>query len=262
MAETCTPSARPARWKWILAAASLVVITAATVVGGLRFAEAVQAAQEAARSSNCRGHLKGVIVAWHDRHDSLGRFPPLVEAENAPPRSWRVELLPWLEQRDLRARYVESAEWDAPPNLPIARTEMPLYRCPSNRAPTRADGLWFTAYAAVRGPETLFPEGRGLSLDEVARADGTANTIAVLEACAGQIVWTEPRDLDWSAPEALAEILNILSAGPHPQGVNAAFVDGSVRTLSPRIEPRLLKALLTATGGEEPLPHGRDAVQP
>jgi hypothetical protein len=87
--------------------------------------------------------------------------------------------------------------------------------------------------------------------------DGTSNTIAVVEACGHPVVWTEPRDIDL---DQQAVGVNLPGEQPgrsrgvvssyHHAGGHVGLADGSVRFVSEQIDPNVLRALLTATGGE------------
>jgi hypothetical protein len=88
-------------------------------------------------------------------------------------------------------------------------------------------------------------------------ADGTANTMMLVEACGRQIVWTEPRDVDASSPtlginvdgEHLGESPGFASSY-HTGGFQTTMADGSVHFISENIEPEVLKALTTADSGD------------
>ncbi len=87
--------------------------------------------------------------------------------------------------------------------------------------------------------------------------DGLANTLAVTEATGLNIVWTEPRDAELGrnplginlAGDETSASRGIASSW-HEGLVNAAMADGSVRSLSENIDPQVLKALTTISGGE------------
>ena len=108
------------------------------------------------------------------------------------------------------------------------------------------------------GDRAAFPPDRGRSVAEF--KDGTAQTIALIEAPHMHIGWAEPRDL------TMDEAVEFLSSPPesndygHPinagffykpsRGVHVAFVDGWVRLLKLPIKREHAQALLTVDGGE------------
>src|SRR3954471_10743597 len=80
----------------------LVVIAIIAVLIGLLL-PAVQAAREAARRSQCVNNEKQIGLAMHNYHSALNQFPPgaIVGKDGKPLLSWRVAILPYVEQGDL-----------------------------------------------------------------------------------------------------------------------------------------------------------------
>jgi hypothetical protein len=109
----------------------------------------------------------------------------------------------------------------------------------------------------MSGPRTAFPAENPLSLDAIRNADGWAHTILFGECTGLRIVWTEPRDIDTSKQEigitstrSSPAASSILSS-PHRGGAFVVMADGSIKFLSETIDRSVLKALTTATGGED-----------
>lgn len=213
-------------------------------------------AREAARRTACKAHFKRLAAAAHEWESESGRLPDAVFAEeDDPPRTWRVELLPYLEYSALRSSYEDTMAWDAPHNDAVARQRMELYVCPANPTPQSADGRYYTAPAFVTGPQTCFPERHGITLKDV--TDGRSQTILIAESCGQNIIWTEPRDVDVSQlsigvnlPGDRPGASHGLMSSYHPRVVNVAMADGSCRAISATIDPSVLEALTTATGGD------------
>jgi hypothetical protein len=176
------------------------------------------------------------------------------------PATWRVRMLNYLYKFPPED-YDYKAPWDAPANLSAGQTR-DYCSCPWNLFPTDSAGRYFTDYAAVTGPATAFPDGKGMRLADIANADGLSQTMLLGECSGLNIVWTEPRDID-TAKQKIGVNLpgdrpgwssSILSSY-HRGGAYIALADGSVRFVSEKIDPRVLQALTTATGGEN-LPAG------
>lgn len=232
---------------------AMIAIAAAVVVGlvfcgGILLAlllPAVQAAREAARRSQCANNLKQIGLAMHNYHDINGSFPPAYVADPSgqPMHSWRVLILPYMEHQDIYARYDQSQSWDSATNRGILSQMPSTYQCPTSGTPGQN-----TSYVVVRGPETIFDADQPCKFSQI--ADGTANTILVVEAPHANIPWTEPRDLDF------AEISMVINSGgnsahsDHPGGTQVLFADGSVRYLRSNIPPEQIKAMFTKAGGE------------
>src|SRR5207253_5043513 len=97
---------------------------------------------------------------------------------------------------------------------------------------------------APAGPDMIFAGPKGMSLLKI--TDGTSNTILLLEANDDQAVtWTQPEDYK---PERKDPVSPLVRKGA--KGFHVAFADGSVRYLSPTVDPDTFWALLTANGGE------------
>ncbi|MEZ6114117.1 MAG: DUF1559 domain-containing protein [Pirellulaceae bacterium] len=79
---------------------------------------AVQTAREAARRSQCSSNLKQIELALHNYHDTFKSFPPayIADANGRPMHSWRVLILPFMEQRELYDQCRFDEPWDGPNN--------------------------------------------------------------------------------------------------------------------------------------------------
>ncbi len=79
--------------------------------------------------------------------------------------------------------------------------------------------------------------------------DGTTSTIMVIEAGEEHAIpWMAPVDAD----ESLVMSLGSTAKLHHPGGTNACFVDGSVHFLKATIPARVLRALMTISGHDDP----------
>ena len=159
--------------------------------------------------------------------------------------SWRVLLLPFLEESALHNAYNFAEPWDGPHNRLLADKMPGIYQRPED-----PPGASITRFVAVVGEPTVFPGARPVKFAEI--ADGTAKTILFDEIAGSDINWLEPRDLSFgrmpmrvNAPGTKAP--RIGSTYPN---VRVAFADGSVRRLETTIDPKALRALLTRAGGE------------
>jgi prepilin-type N-terminal cleavage/methylation domain-containing protein len=64
---------------------------------------AVQAAREAARRMTCSDHLKNVVLATHNYHDTWKTLPPGAKGDARV--TWALLLLPFIEQQPLYSTY-------------------------------------------------------------------------------------------------------------------------------------------------------------
>jgi prepilin-type processing-associated H-X9-DG protein len=221
----------------------VAVVLGLLVCGGVALLlPAVQAAREAARRSQCNNNLKQIALALHNYHDVYKCFPPAVitDKQGRPMRSWRVAILPFMEQKALYDQYDFNQPWDSPRNRPLDNTPMPVYRCPSDPGLNSTE----TNYVMIAGKGTV----GGLPNEAVTFAqitDGTSNTILVVEVVGTGIQWMEPKDL---SIDELSGRLNDGSgkciSSQHPGGANVALADGSVRFLSNTLDPQVLRWLI------------------
>ena len=203
---------------------------------------AVQAAREAARRSQCVNNLKQMGLAMHNYHSINDRFPPpaILSKQGQPLLSWRVALLPYLEQEALYNEFHLDEPWDSEHNKALIDRMPAVFRCPSASAPEPGT----TAYRVFTGKGAAFDQPEGLPITAV--VDGTSNTIGIVEAKEA-VAWTKPEDLPFTGDGAAAfELLG----SDHAGGFNALFLDGSVRLIKKSIIASTLKALLTYSGGE------------
>jgi prepilin-type N-terminal cleavage/methylation domain-containing protein/prepilin-type processing-associated H-X9-DG protein len=88
----------------------LVVIAIIAVLIGL-LVPAVQKVREAANRIQCSNNLKQLALAAHNYHDAKGKFPnglhtvETVGGRYANGTAWEIELLPYLEQDNLKKRW-------------------------------------------------------------------------------------------------------------------------------------------------------------
>lgn len=231
---------------------AIILISLAAMAGGLLafLYPAAQAAREAARRSQCLCNLCAFSLALHNYHASNDCLPPAfgVDDDGRPRCSWRVSILPYMEQSNLFNSYNFQIPWDAPANLEMAKRMPASFHCPSRDESKRLKG--FTSYVAIRGPRTVFPGSGLVKFDDV--TDGLGKTLAIVEVDSIDIPWTAPIDLDI---RSMSMILNDPKRfGPssrHPGGINCVLMDGGKIFLPNGITPEQLWGMLTIDGGED-----------
>jgi prepilin-type processing-associated H-X9-DG protein len=213
---------------------------------------AIQAAREAARRTQCVNNLKQIGVAFHNYHEVYGTFPPayIPDKDGNPMHSWRVLILPFMEQQALYNKYNFDEPWDSPGNLAVTNTVIPVYSCPSCPPSGGTTGSTETNYMVITGPGTVFDGAKAASMADI--KDGSSNTIMVVEVTGTGVGWAEPVDLD--ATNMQFPNTTPGSTGPdsyHPGGFNAALCDGSTHFFSDSISRETFDALITKAGAEQ-----------
>jgi hypothetical protein len=186
-------------------------------------------------------NLKQLALAVHlycDAHK--GRLPAdVTDADGKPLLSWRVELLPYLEQKELYNEFKRDQPWDSDHNKKLLARMPKVFASP--RVTVKAAG--HTVYQGFAGPGTVFEPGKEWGLAQI--PDGTSNTILAVEASVA-VAWTRPADLPFDEKKDLPDFGKAYAAAPL-----AVLCDGSVRTLDlTRLSATTLKGAITVAGGE------------
>ena len=185
-------------------------------------------AMRSASSNNLRQLALGMLNYESSHH----RLPPAVvygpaeipslnatgdgDAAKDVPRSWRVEILPYIEQQELYSQYRLDEPWDSEANLKVLAQMPQVFRAPEDRGSTNA------SYFAVTGPETVFDGLEGTKFKEI--EDGTSHTLLLVEA-KREIPWTKPEDVKYDPKYAKQE----LGGWTEPGEFLGALCDGSVQ---------------------------------
>jgi Protein of unknown function (DUF1559) len=191
-----------------------------------------------ARSTN---NLKQLVLAMHNYHDAYGRFPTDIRDKDGKPLlSWRVKILPFIEQEQLYKQFKLDEPWDSPNNKKLI-DKMPK----TFHSPRQAAGLKDkTTYLAPLGKGFIWEDPKGIKIFEI--SDGTSNTIALVEAEDERaVIWSKPEDISIDMKNPVSGLL-----GHYTEGFHAAMADGSVQFIKKSVDARTLWALFTKDGGE------------
>ncbi len=202
---------------------------------------AVRSSQIAAQRARSVNNLKQIALALHNFHASNNHFPADIRGKDGKQLlSWRVQLLPFLEQQELFNALQREEPWDSPHNKALLERMPAVFAVPNSPG---EPGMTF--YRGFKGTGTLFdpkvPEGVGIQQI----TDGTSNTIAVVEAKEA-VPWTKPdSDLPFDENPKLERMRALLTelGGHFAGGFNAAFCDGSVRFIRETVNPPTLSAI-------------------
>lgn len=161
--------------------------------------------------------------------------------------SWRVLILPYIEQQKLYARYRFDEPWDGPNNRQLHAATISLFNCPSD---TGSDASPCTNYLAMIGPDTMWPETAAVSEKDI--VDGPASTLLLVEVANSGVHWMEPRDL--RTGELRLQVNAKRGTGissRHSGGAMGLFAYGRARRLSDTLSPASLRALLTRAADDD-----------
>ena len=227
----------------------IVSLAAPTLLASLL--PAAQAAREAAWRTASVHNLKQLMGALHNHHDTFGALPAAcsVNKDGKALLSWRVHILPFMEQQVLYEKFHLDEPWDSEHNKKLIPQMPKIFRAPSSTAAAQK-----TNYLGVRGKGYMFvpaknasPPGTGVLGTRLAEVlDGASGTITVVEANdESAVVWTKPDDFEPNEQDMQKGLL-----GLYPNGFHAAYADGSVRFVSQSVDKSVLKTMFTKAGGD------------
>ncbi len=217
------------------------VATAASAIGLLL--PAVQKVREAAARVKDQNNLKQIVLALHNYASAYGKLPPaaICDKNGKPLLSWRVAILPFIEQQNLYQQFHLDEPWDSEHNIKLAQQLPPVYRHPID-VPKPGEKQT-TRYVALVGNGAGWELDRGLNFASDF-PDGLSNTIFVVESTK-PVVWTKPEDIEYD-PKKMPP----LDFGWNGQYCNVAFCDGSVRSLSKRVPEKTWHLLIQRADGQ------------
>ncbi len=76
-------------------------------------------------------NIRDLSMALHYYHAQHGSFPPayIADENGNPMHSWRVLILPYIEERDLYDQYDFDEPWDGPNNSLLHDKVVDLFNC-------------------------------------------------------------------------------------------------------------------------------------
>lgn len=187
--------------------------------------------------------LKQISLGMLNYHDTyrqypLARNPKLFNDEGKPYLSWRVHLLPFMDQGPLYKQFKLDEPWDSPHNKELLKELPDVYRDPQDPLDSTN-----TRFVVLTGPGTPFAGQYGPSIRDM--RDGTSNTVLALVAGDDKAVpWTKPEDIAFDPNAPIACLGNV---GPALFCVKA---DGAAHSIKPSIPPDVFKGLVSPAGGE------------
>jgi hypothetical protein len=210
------------------------------------------AASGNAVSSN---NIKQLILACHNHGLAEGSMPPAATYSKAgkPLLSWRVHLLPYIEQGELYRRFHLDEPWDSPHNSTLLPLMPKTFQTPGT-------GPGHTHYQVVVGPGTLFPNAPVAGMSTKAQLsrgpkipqsfpDGTSNTLLIVEASRA-VPWTKPEDVTFSPQVKMISRFGL----PGSDSFHAGMADGSVLRIAKTVSETSLKAAILPADGQIPGP--------
>jgi beta-lactamase regulating signal transducer with metallopeptidase domain len=185
------------------------------------------------KSRESMNHLKQLALAMHNYHDKHRHFPPaaVTGPDGKTPHSWRVELLPFLDQKDLYEQYRMNEPWDSPANRKVLEQMPDVLRCPFDDPQSTNSG-----YYVLAGPGTVFEGTEGIKISDI--TDGTSNTILIVQS-KQNIPWTRPEDIAFDPKKQLPTLDGFVDGK-----IFVALADGSAHRFDTEKVKDQLKLLI------------------
>ncbi len=202
----------------------------------------------AERYQAVKARLKEIGLALHNFHDKNRFFLPTPEEhpeyydENGRLKvSWRVHILPFLDQKELYEQFKLDEAWDSPHNASLAKKMPDAFRSPDT--PAGSDKTRFRVFEGNRekddeGEEkltTIFPLGTPARIRDT--LDGTSNTVMVVEVGPDKTV-------EWSKPGGLKLEHPTEELGATGSAVAILKGDGSVKLIKKDLDDTQWRAIV------------------
>lgn len=186
--------------------------------------------------------LRQIALALVNYESSRQKFPTsaIYTPDGKPGLSWRVAILPMIEEDALYRQFNLNEPWDSPHNKKLIKQMPALFQSPGSDLDSG-----FTNYLAVKDDSSIITSGRrGVGLRDV--TDGTSLTIMVVEADDNYAaVWTQPDDYDLDRQQPGYGLGGIWNGT-----FFAVMGDGSVKRIPASISAADLTGLFTRNGQE------------
>lgn len=199
---------------------------------------AMKKAASAAVEMNRQNKLKQIGLAFHNHHDTHGKLPGAGRSANDKDGlSWRVHLLPWLDQLELYNEFNLDEPWDSETNKALIEKMPDMFKFDDATPAGKTSVHLFT------GTGTPFDKDQTPKFAEF--TDGLSNTIlAVVAGPATAEIWTKPGGLELDPENPVKTLGNI------GQTFLVLLGDGAVRSISKSIDLDTLRRLIQFADGE------------
>jgi prepilin-type processing-associated H-X9-DG protein len=195
-------------------------------------------------------NMRQLMIAMHNYHNDYARMPPSVflsTTDKKPAHSWRVLILPYIEQDNIIKQLQFHEPWNSKHNLKVFESvPMPkIFQHPGVKNDDKK--TYYKVFTSKPGtqPAAGFSVDSKLTLGQLTVQDGTSNTLAMIEA-GPPVLWYQPDDIEYDPQGTFPKL-----ESPWPDNrVNCAFFDGSVRNYWLGQHEDIWRALITRNGGE------------
>lgn len=221
-------------------------------------------------------NLKQLVLACHEFDTAKGHLPADIRDKDGKALlSWRVAILPYLEQDALYRQFRLNESWDSEHNLKLLAKMPDVMRV--GYEPKDATHTHYQVFAGVGTPfgptRVVFGPAGGVGggaaspggstpgpmggvgssppqVEEKLRylpvklvPDGTSNTFGVVEA-GPAVAWTKPADIVYDAKNPLPQI-----DWPFANAHHVSMLDGMAFAIRPDLDPKVLRIFIGMDDG-------------
>ena len=153
-------------------------------------------ARDQARSMECSNNMKILSIALMSYHSEYNTLPPayIADEEGKPMHSWRVLILPFLEEQFLYDQYDFNEPWDGPNNIKLLNQMPEFYACPAAHHHQPGDEFC-TNYVAITGTNTMWTKESPRRMD--IGSESNTKTLLLTEFDDTKIPWLKPEDIEY-----------------------------------------------------------------
>lgn len=201
----------------------------------------IEGLQRGLGTSSVDNKLRQIGIAMHNYHDVHTRFPGNQQNpgdqnldQAGKGLSWRVHILPYIEEVNLYNQFRMDEPWDSEHNLALAEQIPDVYKS------TKVKDKLKTRFVRPIGEGAIFEQGRGSKIASI--TDGTSNTIMLVECEPDSaVIWTKPDDIEFDPDNPFN--------GLGQNGFRAIFADGSLHKLPRSLTAETLRLLILRNDG-------------
>src|SRR5262249_30644118 len=140
---------------------------------------------------------KQLLLGFHNYHDTFGQaVPAIVDPDGKPLLSWRVALLPFIEQDNLFRLMKQDEPWDSEHNKKFIEKMPKIFEIDGVTAKPGS-----THYRTFVGANASWAFDRPAQIPATFQ-DGTSNTVIFVQA-AEPVIWTKPDELPFDGKRAV-----------------------------------------------------------